>query len=338
MNVEGFFSTSVGRAGCAGFCRGFFTRGGGAVKGKYLAVRFLFLSLALLQIMVGAVAARGATGGDDVKTTRVEFSLAPAAAYFLYREYESDKNDNIFMDISGAVGGVESKLTFMFYPKDLGFIFTPFDMAVYTGIQMTYRGQNGNSRDSQYGSLVTQVDNIFLFWARALVGPTISFFNNYRVNLLSGMGYKYTANQREDSTRYARTNHLFYVPLVLQFQYSTDGFSLLANAEYDFFVSGVQRSHAVASFDDFNNSARAERAEKNLIMPQTRGYGARAYIEINIHHITVTPFFNYFWVDDSVQVAGQYTGESSGHGYAQGTYGEPRNITIETGARLGYNF
>ncbi len=250
------------------------------------------------------------------------------------------------MDIRGAMGGFESNLQINFNPNGVGVLVIPFDLAVYGGTRMRYTGQDSSTDNLDrpkgpvvYGSLVTHIDDMFLFWTRSLIGPSIAFNEYYRINLLSGVGYKYTRNHARDDSQYYRTNNLVYLPLVFQFQYSKGIFSVLSHLEYDVFLSGWQTGFSRSRVARFDNPADSEYQGGHVVMKQTAGYGARAFVELNIHHFLITPFINYFWVKKSDDGDKIYVGQTTGHVYNEfGTSAEPMNYTIESGVKFGYQF
>ena len=201
------------------------------------------------------------------------------------------------MDLQGPLYGFESNLTLNFNfnganggRNGFGLVLVPFDLAFYGGRNITYTGQDDLSGNAEYGSWVIHIDDVMLFWTRTLIGPSFSFLDYYRVNLLSGVGYKYTYDYQNDETRWFRENHLLYVPLVLQFQYSRDDFSVLAHAEYDFLIRGWQFT---SNYMDLRRLGYNETAKSSLEKPmeQKKGYGLRTYAEFDFSGFTVTPFF-----------------------------------------------
>lgn len=291
-----------------------------------------------------------ASPGDVVQSTarpEIKFSIGPSGIYYLYREFRTSTSDAVpYMDIRGWMGGFESNLQINFNPKGVGVLIVPFDLAVYGGRRMRYTGQDSDTGNvdrppvpAVYGSLTTNIENMFLFWTRSLIGPSIPFLEHYRINLLSGVGYKYTVNRTPDASQDYRTNDLVYLPLVLQFEYSKGIFSVLTHVEYDVFLSGWQTSFHRARTVRFDNPAAYEYQAHHAIMKQLGGHGARAFVQFNIANFLITPFVNYFLVKESEDGNYLLVGQTTGHVYNDmGIANEPLNISIEGGVRFGYQF
>ncbi len=259
----------------------------------------------------------------DKPWVAIDFSLSPSIAYFFYQEYSRLTKYGIYDDIAGLIYGGESAFKININPGGMGFMVVPFDVAIYGSKNLLYTGTSGKDGEP-YGSLVTHNQGIFLFWYRGLAGPSWTFLDHYRFNFLSGYGYKYT--KQEGIVGYiSRKNQISYIPLVLQFQYSNGALRSLLHLEYDIFLRGVQESQfhgdAANQIDYLKNN-------------QDKGYGIRGLAEFSFHGVTIAPFFNYFWVDDS-QIA-IITNNLNTNANVAGF--EPRNITIETGVKVGYQF
>ncbi len=259
---------------------------------------------------VGGKTAGGA--GEKWKPDVFRLSLLPSLAYFSYEESVEGKP---FMDIKGMVYGFESNLKININPSGFGFMLVPFDLAVYDGKQLIYTGGGNHSFD----------EGIFLFWVRGLAGPSITFLNHYRFNFLTGYGYKYTENTYTNGGALAyglRTNKIDYIPLVLQFEYMGEHFSVLAHGEYDVFLAGVQTQEESTNATTINNYFL-------WAVPQTKGYGFRTAFELAYYGVTIAPFFNYFWID---RTQGMF------YIIGEGGAAEPLNITKEFGIKIGYQF
>ncbi|MCX8515874.1 MAG: hypothetical protein ORN57_02620 [Alphaproteobacteria bacterium] len=251
----------------------------------------------------------------------ISFSLTPAIMYFSYREYLSEEHNKPLMDITGPLYGIETSLKINLNPKEIvGLTLIPFDIGFYGGTKLTYHGakKGDDGVRGAYGTLAYNNEQIFLFWHRTLAGPSFNFLHDYRISLLSGYGYKYTlAKTTEDPDYGPRENIMNYVPLALQFHYNKGHLDIVAHAEYDFFLGGLQKT---AKTDDKGKSFYSVEHQQ---LPGT-GRGARTFVEVSYYGATITPFFNYFWIDDS-ELSRTFTTE-------------PRNATIEAGAKIGYKF
>ncbi len=281
---------------------------------------------------VGGKTAGGA--GEKWKPDVFRLSLLPSLAYFSYEEFLTGELARLsgidegsrFMDIKGMVYGFESNLKININPSGFGFMLVPFDLAVYNGKGLTYTGQS--DINPAYGSLIFNDEGIFLFWFRGLLGPTITIANHYRLNFLAGYGYKYTENTYTDGGTLAyglRTNKIGYTPLILQFEYMTEHFSVVAHGEYDIFWGGVQTQKNVW----LTNKVKAV----DVSGSQTKGYGFRTSIELAYYGVTIVPFFNYFWIDKSELAKDELVPVLLGTAPI-----EPLNITKEFGLKIGYQF
>ncbi len=275
----------------------------------------------------------------------IKFSIGPSGIYYFYGE--KTLNGDPYMDIRGWMGGFESMLKINFNPTGVGVLLIPFDIAVYGGRRMRYTGLDDSpgsldadpDKVATYGSRVMNADDMFLFSTRSLIGPSIPFLEHYRINVLSGIGYKYTRNRARDNSEYYRTNDLLYLPLAVQFQYSKGIFSVLTHLEYDVFLSARQTSFDYTRLALFNNPAGSEYAGTHVTMKQNAGHGARAFVELNIANFLITPFINYFWIVRSEEGIGIEVGKTTGHVYeASAGSVEPLNYTVEGGVKFGYQF
>ncbi len=271
--------------------------------------------------------------GEKWKPDVFRLSLLPSLAYFSYEEFMDygEVQDNMgpvrepinnvrLMDIKGMVYGFESNLKININPSGFGFMLVPFDLAVYNGKGLTYTGADAGER---YGDLIAYNQRIFLFWIRGLAGPTITIANHYRFNFLTGYGYKYTEHNSYDiEWAVQRTNKIDYIPLILQFEYMTEHFSVLAHGEYDIFWGGVQTQYEVM--------LSTQQVSKDWSTHQNKGYGFRTSIELAYYGVTIAPFFNYFWIDKSE------LGTDKDIPIPAST--EPLNITKEYGVKVGYQF
>ncbi|MCX8515875.1 MAG: hypothetical protein ORN57_02625 [Alphaproteobacteria bacterium] len=262
----------------------------------------------------------------DTSKPEISFSLTPGIAFFFYKEYVREENNKAFMDITGPLYGIETSLRINLNPKGIiGLTLIPFDIAFYGGTKLNYKSfaEQKNAagqfeRYLPYGSLNFANEQMFLFWYRTLAGPSFNFLNDYRISLLSGYGYKYTlARTTEDPSYGDRQNLMSYVPLAMQFQYKKDHLDIIAHAEYDIFLGGLQKTVSVHSVTKVPYNVEHRQ-------PASSGRGARASLEISYYGATIAPFFNYFWIDDSEPAPTESV--------------EPRNVTIETGAKIGYKF
>lgn len=136
----------------------------------------------------------------------------------------------------------------------------------------------------------------------------------------AGFGFRYLlddnggAQTTTGHLTYDRESHYFYAPLGIEARkFYHRGWSLRLAAEYDWFITGRQKSHLPSAGTIVNN--------------QPTGSGMRASLrlakEIDAMEFFVEPFARYWHISDS---------DVSGGGY------EPRNTTEEYGARIGMRF
>ncbi len=294
-------------------------------------------------ILPSSSAALGQNKSPDSGKPKISFSIAPGGLYFFYREYEQlyqQVEEPPLMDITGAMGGFESTLKINFNPNGVGVLVIPFDIGFYAGTRMRYTGQESTTeKKGTYGSAVTNFDNMLVFWTRSLIGPSIAFLDHYRINVLSGVGYKYTKNTTSNYENVLRTNDLVYLPVALQFQYSKDIFSVLTHVEYDVFLSGWQTSSNRGTPSPTDNQSVPELTLTHTTQKQLQGHGARVFVELNVANFTITPFFNFFWIQTSQYGTALRIGEITGrvYGFTPET-AEPVNITTESGVKFGYQF
>jgi hypothetical protein len=147
-------------------------------------------------------------------------------------------------------------------------------------------------------------------------------FSKLNINLpdfYSGIGYrKYDDDARGVSTAYQagyrRSSQYFYIPLGMEKNIVFNNHNLLAKAEYDFFVSGNQKSYLsdtqLAGYSDVQNK-------------QTSGYGLRGSLSFNQFGMQFIPFVEYWSIGKSEVVLGAY---------------EPKNATKEIGLKVFKSF
>jgi hypothetical protein len=152
---------------------------------------------------------------------------------------------------------------------------------------------------------------------RLIVMPYAGFGFRY---LLDDGGGKVTPVGEGASYSYDRESRYIYIPLGIETRkFYNRGWSTKLTAEYDWLISGMQKSH-LPIWDGGT--------VKNF---QPSGYGIRGSFrlakEIEAMEFFVEPFARYWHISDSK------IGSNS-----EGAYVEPRNVTQEYGARLGVRF
>ncbi len=264
----------------------------------------------------------------------ISFTIAAAFTAYIYSQVDVF---TVITSFTGFLQGFATNLKITLYPRSFGFIVVPFDFALYGGSDIRYESNLGHIN----ASTTTHADTALIAEVRSLVGPTFFFANHYRINFLVGAGYKYTRNNTMDDKQFSRQHQYFYLPLAAQFEYSEDIFSILFHGEYDIFVNAIASVNIrELTAIPAGRGVGYEYVKANFRIPQTSGYGARGYVEIKIDNFSITPFFNYLWIDSSQPSGGQYVGVQTGYVYPPGTayFHRPKNSTIETGIKIGYQF
>ena len=144
-----------------------------------------------------------------------------------------------------------------------------------------------------------------------------------------GFGFRYLVDDsggRQTTTGqygYDRKSHYFYLPVGFNYTYQPNkDWRIVSNAEYDYFISGWQKSYLsdvpVPGYFDVRNN-------------QKHGYGVRGSIKfikiLPFVNLSIEPFVRYWHIDDSnVANAGLIDGM------------EPENTTIESGLKAGVEF
>ncbi len=311
--------------------------GAGRTMLMLLKKKIFFLGLLLLLCPIMARAA--ATGGaDNEKENPLKpnfnrggsvFKFQPFYTYYSYDEYAPANTRNHFMNVNGNMGGVELQWRYVFNNSNA--ILIPIESALYGSTSITYTGALG---DGPYGSAVFHGNRYLIFSFRSLAGYGFAINDNHGINLLTGLAYKLTYNPKSEKYGYDRLNHLFYLPLAVeyQYQYKRDVFSILAHLEYDIFLTGTQYSFLSLQVDNIPNPPTTV-VPDTVISIQPKGWGVKTFVELNIYNFLITPFFNYFWVaESSMNINYSRLAAKTTAG------GEPENITMEAGIKFGYQF
>jgi hypothetical protein len=148
------------------------------------------------------------------------------------------------------------------------------------------------------------------------------------VRLYAGLGIRYLVDKFDKAAGgYCRTQNYVYAPMGLQAGlYLPNNWALHFNGEFDWFISGRQRSR----FSDVAQGAN------KLTFKQKEGYGARFSVKAEKWYekyaVFAEPFFRYWRIQESdidhAFINGAYAG----------SYLEPNNETIEWGLRAGFTF
>lgn len=187
-----------------------------------------------------------------------------------------------------------------------------------------------------YTSVSTgSLDNIddFLLEIRGVAGYDIPVGADSRITPFVGFGYRYL-NDDSGGLRtttghfgYERESNYFYIPIGVEVGTELDNdWAVAASVEYDFFVHGKQESHledALLGLSTVKND-------------QNDGYGIRGSTRITKKlekvNLFIEPYIRYWKVEDSDVAPITFSGVLVGFGQ------EPENKSVETGARVGFNF
>lgn len=169
----------------------------------------------------------------------------------------------------------------------------------------------------------------YMYEVRSIVGRDFYPVSKLRITPYGGFGFRYLLDDsggRQTTTGqygYDRKSHYFYLPFGLNYAYQiNDDWRVVANGEYDIFLSGWQKSYLsdvpVSGYFDVRND-------------QKHGFGLRASVKIvrifPLVNVSVEPFVRYWHIQDSeVSNAGSFDGM------------EPENKTIEAGLKAGVQF
>jgi len=176
--------------------------------------------------------------------------------------------------------------------------------------------------------------NDYILEGRGLVGYDLSVTEGTTGILYTGFGYRYLFDDLGGKTSstgalgYDRESTYYYSPIGIDVVTEiNDHWSAGLTAEYDFFWSGVQKSHLedlLAGLNTLNNN-------------QKSGYGLRGSIRLqkkgNKVDFVVEPFIKYWDINASDFKAVTYTG------IPIGLVGqEPKNNSTEIGCKLSVKF
>lgn len=187
-----------------------------------------------------------------------------------------------------------------------------------------------------YESVSTgSVDNIddFIFELRGIAGYDFPVAEDSRITPYIGLGYRYLNDDSAGKTTstgasgYERESNYFYIPIGVEAATELENdWSLSVSVEYDFFVTGKQESHlgdAIAGLSTIEND-------------QDDGFGVRGSVKVTKKmekfDVFIEPYVRYWKVDDSEVAPITFSGVLVGFGQ------EPENNSVETGARIGFNF
>jgi len=258
------------------------------------------------------------------KKSDIVFEIGPEVSYIRYHEPASMKETGT---MSGLIG-----------------IFTmrpPVGDYLNTGFTDVYRleGRFSYGKVNYYGGILNSDGSVtpenykgisdYLFEVRGLIGKDFNFLNqSLRLTPYIGGGYRLLYDSLEENKPYGYNRRIqyLYVPTGGEVMLKLlDGWSVGADAEYDFFARGFVTSYFQPfGAGDLNNT-------------QKSGYGIRGSIKLvktgERFNLIFEPFVR-FWHIHSTSLAQSSVGSQ---GYV--VIGEePNNNSLELGGRLGVEF
>ncbi len=272
---------------------------------------------------------KGKTMADqflDFDDPRNSFEMGTEAFDYSYREEG-------FMKVDGMMYGVTGEYTHRFRPAYQTRSVADLSETIMhpTMIRLDARASgmwDGNYRSEGSGEAVKEQH--YAVETRAVAGYDYDFVCGTTVTPYMGLGYRYLLDDnggRYTSTGnwgYDRESTYYYVPMGVEVvKPLSSKWSAQCRAEYDWFLSGQQRSH---NEDDPNGNYT-----QTLVNRQTDGYGARGSLKLfregESLDFFLEPFVRYWHIEDSKL---NCTDETCGI--------EPNNRTHEYGLRMGVGF
>jgi len=214
------------------------------------------------------------------------------------------------MQEKGALKGIVGGVIF-----NRGGAFQAFEIAYARG-EMDYVGS---------GTINDIPDEVFEI--RGLFGRHFNLNRDFHLSPYLGLGYRYLNDDSSGlvsstgASGYEREQVYFYMPIGLEFKKSSEvlGFKLSSRIEYDYFISGFNRSH----LGEIGGSY------ENITLNQHDGRGYRVSVGFtkafkNGSSLTIEPFYRYWHIEDS-----EITYDANNTGWI-----EPDNNSKEIGIAL----
>jgi hypothetical protein len=241
-----------------------------------------------------------------------------------------EKNSNKFQDSSNGKLSVGLMYSFMAYEEPsidvkstgrLNGILFDYDFDKYdassTKLEARYSQGLSNYSSPDSGNSSGNANN--LLEIRLTKKDLLSKLNLNFPEFYSGIGYrKYDNDARGLSSGlasgYRRTSQYIYIPFGIEKHIVLNNQKVIAKAEYDFFVSGRQKSYLSDAQID---------GEPDINNKQTSGYGVRGSLSFEKYGWKFVPFFEYWSIGDSEIVDSIF---------------EPKNSTKEIGLRVFNSF
>ena len=272
-------------------------------------------------------------------TLRVTYRkyISPSSESFNLSSYNAglvipfdEKNSNKFQDSNNGKLSVGLMYSFTEYKEPElnvkntgrlnGILFDYYaDKTDLTSTKMEARYSHGLSNYSSTDSGNDYGHADTLLEVRLTKKDLLSKFNINLPDFYSGIGYrKYDDDARGVSTAgdfgYRRSSQYFYIPFGIEKSIVLNNQNVIAKAEYDFFVSGNQKSYLsdtqIDGYSDIKNK-------------QTSGFGLRGSLSFTQFGMQFVPFVEYWGIGKSEVVLGGY---------------EPKNSTKEIGLKVFKSF
>jgi hypothetical protein len=259
------------------------------------------------------------------------------AEYEVYNyNYREKDEGTFFMGMKGAYNGISASYTFR--PEQPGSFSEYVNMFRLEG-RLAIGEVDYSTPDYSYNSIDDKV-----FEVRGLAGYDWQVSETLTVTPYAGMGVRHLFDRMsqvpaeyidgdEYWSGYDRESNYYYVPLGADvLKRLSAQWTLGANLEYDFFLSGTQKSHLEDVYD-VNGDNQGFSVLKNK---QNKGMGLRGSLRVSRdtgrYGVYVEPFFRLWDIEQSSTDEIFQDGAVAGEGY------EPKNTTREIGMKMGVKF
>jgi len=186
--------------------------------------------------------------------------------------------------------------------------------------------------DYENSGTVNDIDD-YVWELRLLGGKSFSVFTETSLSPHIGVGFRYLNDDmagKISSTGahgYERESNYFYMPIGIEIITSLEkSWSFSAILEYDYFISGKQKSHLSDVDPGYND----------LENDQESGYGLRASVAFEKKNknlnLLIEPFIRYWNIKKSKNADITYYGTYRGYGW------EPKNNSKEIGIMVSLKF
>jgi hypothetical protein len=269
----------------------------------------LCLTLGLPGVLVHATSTHADNETSNQKIVSPhQFEVTPEIFAYSYKEWVKKKP---FMSLNGPMFGLGGGYTYNF-GKNF--------------VKLSSRFAMGNTKYKSGGSGRMKNDPSWYLDSQALYGRHFDLSSNVAISPYLGLGYRYLRNDTEGkySTTghygYLRESQYLYIPIGSDLTIPIDSkLSFVANAEYDVFLKGLQKSYVYGKH------------RKSSVNKQAKGYGLKAAAglrwDLEKVAIEAKPFFRYWSIADS-----NVTCKAGRCGM------EPKNKTKEAGLGISFKF